>query len=49
MIAKFIRDRPWIWIVLLFSFVVYGAVSVLRIAGENQPERVPLISVNGER
>jgi len=38
----FLRDRPWIWIVLAFVILITGWVFLLRIAAEHRPEAVEL-------
>jgi len=45
MILKFVRDRPWLWIVLLFAILIYGWVFLLRLANEHQPDTVPLQTI----
>ncbi len=32
-----LRDRPWIWIVLLLSVLVAGSIATLVIAEKNKP------------
>ena len=34
---KWLHDRPWIWIVVLLSFLVAGGVAVVIIAELNRP------------
>ena len=36
-----LRDRPWIWIVLLLALLLAGAVATLVIAELNRPEILP--------
>ena len=37
---KWLRDRPWIWIVLLLALLLAGSVATLIIAQLNAPEIV---------
>ena len=37
---KWLRDRPWIWIVLLLALLLAGSVATLVIAQLNRPEIV---------
>lgn len=36
-----LRDRPWIWIVLLLALLLAGSVATLVIAELNRPEILP--------
>ena len=36
-----LRDRPWIWIVVLLALLLAGAVATLVIAELNRPEILP--------
>jgi di/tricarboxylate transporter len=38
----FIRERPWLWFVALFSVLVLAWVFFLNFAMEHQPEEVEL-------
>ena len=38
--GKWLHDRPWIWIVLLLTFLVISGFVVLAIAELNKPEIV---------
>lgn len=35
---QWLRDRPWIWIVVLMALLLAGSVATLIIAVLNQPE-----------
>lgn len=35
---RWLRDRPWIWIVLLLALLLAGSVATLVIAELNRPE-----------
>ena len=35
---QWLRDRPWIWIVLLMALLVAGSIATLVIAELNRPE-----------
>lgn len=39
---RFLRERPWIWVVALFLCLITAWTFFFRIALRNQPERVPL-------
>ena len=36
-----LRDRPWIWIVLLLALLLAGSIATLVIAELNRPEVLP--------
>lgn len=38
-----IRDRPWIWIVLVFVLLIAAWSVLIKVAMENQPEQVPVV------
>lgn len=40
-----IRDRPWIWIVVVFVLLIAVWIVLIKIARDNQPESVPVIRV----
>ena len=35
---RWLRDRPWIWIILLLALLLAGSVATLVIAELNRPE-----------
>jgi hypothetical protein len=39
-VITWLRERPWIWIVVLLSFLFAGSVATLIIAEKNKPEIV---------
>lgn len=39
---KFLRDRPWLWIILAFVVLIIAWTFLLKIAGERQPASVEL-------
>jgi hypothetical protein len=39
-VRNWLRDNPWIWIVLFFLFLVAGSFATLVIAELNRPEIV---------
>lgn len=39
---KFLRDRPWIWIILAFVVLITAWTILLKIAGERRPASVEL-------
>ena len=39
---KWLRDRPWIWIVLLLALVVLSSFVTLVIAEFNKPTLIPV-------
>lgn len=39
---NFLRERPWLWIVLAFLLLIAGWTVLLKIAAENQPATVEL-------
>ena len=42
----FLRQRPWIWIVVTFAVLITGWVFLLRIANEHRPETVSIETVD---
>ncbi len=40
---KWIRDRPWIWIVLVFVLLIAAWTVLIKVALNNQPEVIQLI------
>jgi hypothetical protein len=39
-VGKWLRDRPWIWIVLFLATLIAGSVATVIIAELNRPEIV---------
>ncbi len=39
---KFLRDRPWIWIIVAFVVLITAWTILLKIAGERQPDTVEI-------
>jgi len=39
---KFLRDRPWIWIILAFVVLITSWTILLKIAGEKRPASVEI-------
>lgn len=39
---KFLRDRPWLWIILAFVILITAWTFLLKIAGENRPASVEI-------
>ncbi|MCB1078771.1 MAG: hypothetical protein KDM64_13205, partial [Verrucomicrobiae bacterium] len=39
---NFLRERPWIWVVVAFVFLFSAWTTLFTIALRNQPEKVPL-------
>ncbi|MEQ1839301.1 MAG: hypothetical protein ABL994_02730 [Verrucomicrobiales bacterium] len=39
---KFIRDRPWIWIIVAFVILITSWTILLKIAGEKRPASVEI-------
>ena len=40
-LKTWLRDRPWIWIVLLLALLMAGSIATLVIAELNRPEVLP--------
>ena len=40
--STFLRDRPWIWIIVAFIILITGWVALFLIAKEHAPEPIPL-------
>ncbi len=40
MMLEWLKERPWIWIVLLLTLLVAGSLSMLIIAENNKPTSV---------
>jgi hypothetical protein len=45
---KFLRDRPWIWIILAFIILITAWTILLKIAGERQPASVEIYQQPGK-
>ncbi len=43
-----IREQPWIWIVVTFVLLIAAWIVLIKIAKENQPEVIPVIQA-GEK
>ncbi len=41
---SWLRDRPWIWIVLLLLLVVLACIATIIIAQANKPEIIGLLT-----
>lgn len=41
----FVKKRPWIWIVIAFAILIAGWVFLLRLASENRPQSVEIITI----
>lgn len=39
---KYLRDRPWIWIILAFVILIITWTILLKVARENKPASVEL-------
>lgn len=39
---KWIRDRPWIWVVVVFVLLIAAWSVLIKVARENQPEVIEL-------
>ena len=37
---KWVRDRPWIWIVVVFVLLIAAWTVLIKVASENQPEQI---------
>lgn len=39
---KFLRDRPWIWIIFAFVILITSWAILLKVAGEKKPASVEI-------
>jgi len=39
---KFLKERPWVWIIVAFIILITAWTILLKIAGERQPESVEI-------
>ncbi|MBL9153148.1 MAG: hypothetical protein JNK37_11700 [Verrucomicrobiales bacterium] len=44
----YLRERPWIWVVVAFVLLFSAWTTLFTIALKNQPEKVPLVEM-GDR
>ncbi len=44
---RFLRERPWIWIVVAFLVLITGWSFLITIAVQNTPETIELTSPKG--
>lgn len=41
----YLRERPWIWVVVAFVLLFSAWTTLFTIALKNQPEKVPLVDM----
>jgi hypothetical protein len=39
---KFLKERPWVWIIVAFIILITAWTILLKVAGERQPESVEI-------
>lgn len=42
---NYLRERPWIWVVIAFVLLFSAWTTLFTIALKNQPEKVPLVEM----